>query len=111
MSLSDLRPEPPAWALEAGLPEPLEDEMFVPYVRRLGLSTRSLFDGLDDQTADLANIRLATRLHRAMPDAYDRYIDALSRRVLSKEDRKRIENNARLLFPSNFRRPVIRSSA
>lgn len=73
MSLQDLPPDPPAWALSAGLPAPRGGENFVVYVERLGLEPDDLLDGLDDRTAPLANIRLASRLLEAMPGAFNRY--------------------------------------
>ena len=47
-----LRPQPPVWALEAGLPAPREDENFVRYVTRLGLDSSYFFEDLTAQTAE-----------------------------------------------------------
>jgi hypothetical protein len=114
MSLSDLRPDPPAWALEAGLPEPEENESFVAYTRRLGLDVEKLLADLTDQTAPLANVRLGSRLMRLIPDAYERHLAQLVAKhgVSSPERKRRTENLARSLFGKDYRaRKSIRDSA
>ena len=106
-----LRPSPPQWALEAGLDAPKEEEGFVEYVTRLGLDASELLIELTPQTAPLANGRLATTLARAMPEARDRYIEALAEIHIPPERRLQIENFACNAFGADFRRPHRLSAA
>lgn len=104
MHENGLRPSPPQWALEAGLPEPFHGEGFSEYVKRIGLDPGLLLEELQERTLCLANLRLATTLQRALPDAFDRHVDKLAASVLG-PDRKYVEHNARVLFGDSFRRP------
>lgn len=99
-----LRPEPPRWALEAGLPEPKKEEGFAEYVTRLGLDAEELLVELTAQTAPLANGRLATTLARAMPGARDRYIEHLVSIHIDPLRRLYLEDVARSAFGVSFRR-------
>jgi hypothetical protein len=94
-----LRPQPPAWALEAGLPAPLEGENFVRYVTRLGLDSGYFFEELTAQTAELANLRLGSYLIDAMPDAFREHVHALSLRYLSDHRRRELVLMAERLWP------------
>lgn len=78
MDENGLRPLPPEWALQAGLPNPVDGEGFSEYVSRLGLNPKSLLEDLNERTLCLANGRLATTLQREMPAAFDRYVDELA---------------------------------
>ena len=86
-----LRPQPPAWALEAGLPTPLEGENFVRYVTRLGLDSSYFFEDLTAQTAELANLRLGSYLIDAMPDAFREHVHALTLTHLDKDRRRELD--------------------
>jgi hypothetical protein len=101
MSLAALRAEAPQWALSAGLPAPYEDELFMDYVPRIGLDLYSLFEDLNDQTAPLANIRLASVIQDAMPDEWDAYVATL---VDDPDRKKYLQDTAFDLFGSNYRR-------
>lgn len=105
MNENGLRPEPPEWAIAAGLPEPSEGEGFSEYATRLGLDPDPLLADLEERTLCLANGRLATSLQRAMPHVFDLHVDSLSREVLG-DDRSHIERNARILWGDRFRRPM-----
>lgn len=106
-----LRPEPPQWALEAGLPPPKKKEGFAEYVTRLGLEAGELLVDLTAQTALLANGRLATTLARAMPAARDRYINHLASVHIEPLRRQWLEDVARDAFGASFRRPHRPSAA
>lgn len=73
------RPRVPEWARWAGLPCPLQGEGFEEYVLRLGLDPVMLLDGLTENTAYIANRRLATELMRRMPKSYEAYVQARRR--------------------------------
>lgn len=73
-SMSWLRPTPPEWALAAGLPSPEDGEGFIEYVTRLGLGAEVLTHDLDERTAELANIRLASLLQKEMPADFRLYV-------------------------------------
>lgn len=96
-----LRPEPPQWALAAGLPRPTEDESFTDYVTRLGLDAEELFVGLTEQTSPLANGRLAQTIRMTMPEAWDRFVGSLD---IPLARRQELENIARHVFGESFRR-------
>jgi len=74
-------PEPPLWALEAGLPEPLDGESFCAYVCRLGLDPEPLLVELTPRTATIANIRLSSTLMDEMPEAFGAYVGEWSARI------------------------------
>jgi len=74
-------PEPPLWALEAGLPEPWDDESFCAYVFRLGLDPEPLLVELIPRTALLANLRLDSLLMGKMPGAFSKHVGEWSARV------------------------------
>jgi hypothetical protein len=87
-----LTPRPPQWTLDAGLPEPHDDESFLAYVTRLGYSGGELLADLDERTMSLANVRLATKLQRSMPVEFDKHVD----RLVDKHGTRQVR----------FRRPV-----
>jgi hypothetical protein len=99
-----LRPEPPRWALDEGLPEPLGDETFIPYVQRLGLQAEPLLVELTQKTIPLANGRLATTLSRTMRPAFDRHVDSLVTKHIEPVRRRQIEMMAYNIFGVSFRR-------
>ena len=80
-----LLPEPPKWALDAGLTLPRTGETFSQYVERLGLSCPELLDELTERTICLANLRLATRLQYEMPGIFRRHVADLVRRHVPPE--------------------------
>lgn len=67
-------PRIPEWARWAGLPCPQEGEGFSPYVTRLGLNPEVMLNGLNGNSAHIANRRLATELMRELPEKYEEYI-------------------------------------
>lgn len=77
MSDNELRPEPPEWALTAGLPGPLQGEGFSDYSKRIGIDPEPLLEGLNEVTLCLANLRLATALQREMPSYFNEHVKAL----------------------------------
>lgn len=99
-----LRPAPPSWALEEGLPAPHDDETFIPYVLRLGLQPEPLLVDLTEQTIMLANSRLATTLSRTMRPAFDRYVQRLAEIHITPARQAELENFARSIFGDSFRR-------
>jgi hypothetical protein len=99
-----LRPEPPLWALEEGLPAPHEGETFVPYVLRLGLQPAPLLVELDRRTIPLANGRLSTALSRAMQPAFDRHIERLAQKHITPQRRRELEVMAYNIFGASYRR-------
>jgi len=75
-----LRPDPPQWSIQAGLPLPLEDEEFCEYVTRLGLDCPDLLMDLDlrlDESGveGIANLRLATAIQKIVPDIFSAYTE------------------------------------
>jgi hypothetical protein len=70
-----LSPRPPQWALDAGLPPPVEGESFCAYIERLGLDCDYLLEGLTGRTLPCANSRLASLLMRELPDAFWAYAE------------------------------------
>lgn len=68
-------PEIPGWAVEAGCPQPKRGESFQAYVERLGLDFDDLTIDLCEQTAGIANIRLASELRRRNPWSFERYAE------------------------------------
>lgn len=98
-------PKPPRWALDAGLPAPRDEETFAPYVLRLGFDPKDLLVDLTEQTAPLANYRLATTLQRCMPEVFDSHIGDLAVIHIGPERRMEIENAARSLFGDSYRTP------
>lgn len=101
-----LTPRPPQWALDAGLPQPLEDESFCEYVARMGLDCQELLVGLSYCTMPLANYRLATRLQRDMPVEFDRYVAELVREHVSSDRQQELITVARRIWGDRFRRPM-----
>jgi hypothetical protein len=73
--LPDFEPCPPGWALDAGLPEPDENETFRDYVNRLGFSYHDLTRDLTWRTHCVAHVRLANAIADACPDAWRRHLD------------------------------------
>lgn len=108
MSLSDLKPNPPRWALAAGLPRPRKYESFRHYVGRLGLDADLLLEGLDDRTAVLANIRLASRLQIELPHEFDLHVQELASKWDTPFRRKQVEAEARRAFGDKYRQPSVR---
>jgi len=64
----------PRWALETlSAPAPGPSETFTAYCDRIGAPTDELLGDLNEQTADLANVRLATWIQRQHPEKFRRY--------------------------------------
>lgn len=69
-----VKPSPPQWALDAGLPAPKARESFAKYCQRLGFTEDEIDDlliGLNEQTSVLANSRLAALLTRKLPQHWE----------------------------------------
>lgn len=66
-------PEIPEWASASGCPSPKPGESFRSYVERLGLDFDDLTIELCEQTAIMANVRLASELRRRTPESFKRY--------------------------------------
>ena len=103
----DLRPEPPSWALKAGLPSPHEGETFIPYVQRLGLQPEPLLVELTERTIVLANLRLAHTLKYAMRPAYDRHVDRIAEVHITPQRQEEIRRIAFNIFGESFRRSPV----
>ena len=75
-----VHPDPPAWAVEAGIPAPWNGETFVRYCVRIGIPlavAEDMLDGLTERTAPCANDRLGTYLMRQCPDAFWAHVERL----------------------------------
>jgi hypothetical protein len=94
-----MKPEPPAWALDAGLPAPTPGEDFNAYCQRLGIDPAPLVDGLDARTECIANLRLADRLQRDLPRAWQAHIDARVAEHIKPERRRKLQAWAREHMP------------
>jgi hypothetical protein len=70
----NLKPQPPQWALDAGLPAPDNGEVLGEYVTRIGLDYWKLVEGLDTRAAVNAHIRLVNMLADACPDAWQAHL-------------------------------------
>lgn len=71
----NLEPQPPQWALDAGLPYPALSEPLGEYVARIGLSYWELIEGLYDPRASAnVHIRLANMIADACPDAWRAHV-------------------------------------
>lgn len=92
-------PEPPAWALEAGLPAPTEGETFVAYCIRLGIDPAPLVDDLDERTECIANMRLAHRLRLDLPRAWQAHIEAWLAASIKPERRRELQAWGRAHLP------------
>jgi hypothetical protein len=95
-----MKPEPPAWALEAGLPAPTADEDFDAYCIRLGFDPESFHADLTERTMVIANRRLAHRLRLDMPRAWQAHIDAVVAAHLTPERRRELQAWALSNMPS-----------
>ena len=103
-----LTPAPAQWALDAGLPAPGDEEGFIQYVERLGMSGTELLVDLTAQTIDLANYRLNTQLQRRMRWAFDEHVEALAAEHLDEARRWEVRHAAEMLWPGRCRpRPVV----
>lgn len=70
-------PQPPLWALEAGLPRPEDREEFDDYWLRVGFTSEELdeiHDGLE-RVPELAHVRVATLLQQRCPETFRHYVD------------------------------------
>jgi hypothetical protein len=70
----NLKPEPPQWALDAGLPAPVNGEVLGEYVERIGLPYWRLVYGLTPRTAVNAHIRLVNMIADSCPDVWRRHL-------------------------------------
>jgi len=69
-----VKPSPPQWALDAGLPAPKDTETFIEYCHRLGWGQQTIDELLCDltpRTAPLANTRMAALLIKKLPLAWE----------------------------------------
>lgn len=103
-----LKPEVPQWAVNAGLPEPEPGEGFATYVKRIGLDPTELLADLHEQTACLANLRLAHVLKMKLRWYFDQYVDSLSRVHLTPERIKELRAFASYIHGPRTRKPSYR---
>lgn len=78
-----MRPQPPRWLLEAGLPEPQPGDDLVGYWRRHGVPQHVIdgcYEGLTERTLELANVRVNTQVRLGCPAAFTEYVDGLCAR-------------------------------
>ena len=73
--LPDVKPNPPQWALQAGLPGPTETETLHDYCRRLGIDYLKLTAGLEPRTITNVHIRLVNVLAERCPDVWHKHLD------------------------------------
>jgi hypothetical protein len=104
MSLQRLKAELPVWARDADLPQPLDGEPLIDYVRRLGFDADFLFDGLTDREAPVAYLRFNHVLREVLPDVWDHFLAEQSSHYLSAERLREIDRMAQNLFPMSYRR-------
>jgi hypothetical protein len=72
----NLEPNPPQWALDAGLPYPEQDEVLGDYCERIGLSYWRLIEGLDRRCATAnVHIRLVNMIAESCPEAWREHVD------------------------------------
>jgi hypothetical protein len=72
----NLEPQPPQWALDAGLPYPERGEVLGDYCGRIGVSYWKLVEGLDDPRAGVnVHIRLVNMIADACPDAWWAHVE------------------------------------
>jgi hypothetical protein len=72
----NLEPQPPQWALDAGLPYPEKDEVLGDYCGRIGISYWKLVEGIYDRRASAnVHIRLANMIADACPDAWRAHVE------------------------------------
>ena len=87
-----LAPQPPQWALAAGLPEPEDGEGFARYVTRLGLDADWFFEDLTEQTAELAHLRLGSYLLAVhMPEVFQEHVHTLTLAHLDDNRRRELD--------------------
>ena len=71
----NLSPNPPQWALDAGLPHPTVGEALGDYCIRIGVPYYKLIEGLDDpRMAGNVHIRLVNLIAEACPDAWRAHV-------------------------------------
>ena len=71
----NLEPQPPQWALDAGLPYPEINEPLGAYCQRIGINYYELVNGLDDPRAGVnVHIRLVNMVADACPDAWRAHV-------------------------------------
>lgn len=105
-----LRPEPPEWALFAGLPVPRNEEGFTEYVTRLGLDASELLIELTPRTICIANLRLAHALRQRAPAAFDRHLEELASKHITPERREELRSCAQRLWGTVREKPSIHRS-
>jgi hypothetical protein len=97
-----VKPEPPAWALDAGLPNPTVDEEFAAYCVRLGIDPVPLIDGLTEQTLCIANSRLANHLQREMPRVWQAHINERVAEHVTPQRRRELQRWAHSNMPRDI---------
>lgn len=91
-------PEPPAWALAAGLPAPFEGESLTEYATRLGFSEEeqaALWVDLEKRVLDMAKYRLNHILTKKLPKEWETYKDARARAAIPAERLAKIRKRVR----------------
>ena len=82
----------PLWALETGsAPEPRPGETFPGYCARLDAPYDELVEDLTDQTADLANGRLATWIQRRNRELFKSYTRAWLKTLVPPERLRQLD--------------------
>ena len=76
----------PHWALETlSAPAPGPSETFAAYCERIGAPLGEFLEDLTEQTADLANGRLATWIQRRNREKFRRYVRSWLRTLVPSE--------------------------
>lgn len=70
----NLEPQPPQWALDAGLPYPEIGEPLGEYCHRIGVPYWKLVEGLDARATVNVHIRLVNMIAEACPDAWRAHV-------------------------------------
>jgi len=72
--LWNIKPQPPQWAMDAGVPPPRALEGIGAYCERLGLPYTKLVEGLGEITAVNVHIRFANMLADENPGVWRQHV-------------------------------------
>ena len=70
-----IKPQPPQWALDAGLPPPEPREGIGDYCNRLGIPYQQLVGDLSVRAAVNVHIRFANMIADRCPDIWRRHVE------------------------------------
>lgn len=103
--LDQVKPELPVWVLNLDLePRPVEGESFRGYCTRIGLDPDEVLVELKDQTAPLANCRLAHALRQRHHERYQRWLNAHLAARIPLERRKMLRMwSENVVYPNSRR--------